>query len=106
MVHFPPAKLSACPIAHFSTEEPPMTIRSRRRHRGPASVRLSLYRFEDRVVPALTVSGVAPLQLPANVTLFPGLWLATLSDSDGNTDVTKYTGTIDWGDGQTTGATF
>jgi hypothetical protein len=87
--------------AFFRHREP--TSRPRRRS-GSNSVRLSLVRFEDRVVPATLQLSAVPINAAVGATI--NSMLATFTDSDGSYKPSDFTGTINWGDGQTSLATF
>jgi hypothetical protein len=89
--------------------------RAERPHRrtGRQPVHLSLLRFEERAVPAtLQLSAVPNLEAAAGVKPvagepFPyGALVATFIDPDGSYKESDFTGTIDWGDGQSSQATF
>src|SRR5690348_11789817 len=82
---------------------PALSARPRHRHCWQPT-RLSLLRFEDRVVPALQVVDLGAVHARAGIP-FTGI-VAAFTDSDGNASASRFTGTIDWGDGQTSQANF
>src|SRR5437016_4579042 len=101
--------------SHSPAEAQPMTsffrgpaLITRAQRPGSHTPRLSLLRFEDRVVPAILQSLGAPAVHAVAGVPFNGL-VAAYSDSDGQNAFfpeNQPTATIDWGDGQTSQASL
>jgi hypothetical protein len=90
-----------------------MSSLSLRRQARPHSARMQLLRLEDRCVPAIIFQPNPPVLFSrggVNVEAKPGAAISqvvgSFSDSNLAATAASFTGTISWGDGQTSSATF
>src|SRR5271170_5768707 len=89
------------------------SLRRNRRHALPHSARMQLLRLEDRCVPAFIFQPNQVLYNRSDAAIIeakPGAAISQIlrsfADSNNTATTASFTGTINWGDGQTSQATF